>query len=44
VIFVGIRPEDEDVRLSEAFADAISDKTNLPSQQCYTSFDITRIR
>jgi len=44
VIFVGIRPEDEQVRLSEAFADAISGKTNLPSQQCYTSFDLTRIR
>jgi len=44
VIFVGIRPEDEEVRLSEAFADAISGKTNLPSQQCYTSFDMTGIR
>ncbi len=44
VIFVGIRPEDQEVRLSEAFANAISGKTNLPSQQCYTSFDVTRIR
>jgi hypothetical protein len=44
VIFVGIRPEDQEVQLSEAFADAISGKTNLPSQECYTSFDMTRIR
>ncbi len=44
VIFVGIRPGDQEVRLDEAFADAISGKTNLPSQQCYTSFEITRIR
>ncbi len=44
VIFVGVRPEDEAVRLGEAFADAISGKTNLPSQACYTSFDLTRIQ
>ncbi len=44
VIFVGVRPEDEEVRLHEAFADAISGKTNLPSQQCYTSFEVVRIR
>ena len=44
VIFVGIRPEDQELELSQAFADAISGKTNLPSQQCYTSFDLTRIR
>jgi len=44
VIFVGVRPEDESVRLGEAFANAISGKTNLPSQACYTSFDLTRTR
>jgi hypothetical protein len=44
VIIVGIREQQEDVNLTEAFADAISGKSNLPSRDCYTNFDLTRFR
>jgi hypothetical protein len=44
VIIVGIRSQDTGVNLTEAFADAISGKTNLPSRDCYTNFDLTRFR
>jgi len=44
LIVVGIREEEEGVNLAEAFADAISDKTNLPSRDCYTNFDLTKYR
>ncbi len=44
LIVVGIRSQEPEVNLGEAFADAISGKTNLPSRECYTSFDMTRFR
>ncbi|WP_088347994.1 MULTISPECIES: hypothetical protein [Rhodomicrobium] len=44
VIIVGIHSQQEGVNLSEAFADAISGKSNLPSRDCYTNFDMTRFR
>jgi len=44
VIIVGIRSADEAISLTEAFADAISGKSNLPSRDCYSSFELTRFR
>ncbi len=44
LIVVGIREQEQGVRIDEAFANAISDKTNLPSKDCYTNFDLTRLR
>ncbi len=44
LIVVGVRSEDEGVNLSEAFANAINDKTNLPSRDCYSNFDLVRFR
>jgi hypothetical protein len=44
LIVVGIREQEQGVRIDEAFANAISDKTNLPSKGCYTNFDLTRLR
>lgn len=44
VIIVGIRSQDGSVNLTEAFADAIAAKSNLPSKECYSSFDLTRFR
>jgi hypothetical protein len=44
VIIVGIRSQEPGVNLTEAFADAISGKSNLPSRDCYTNFDLTRFR
>ena len=44
VILVGVKSQDEGTDLSQAFADAISGKSNLPSRDCYTSFDLSRFR
>jgi hypothetical protein len=44
LILIGIRSQDDGVNVSEAFADAISGKSNLPSQNCYTNFDLTKVR
>jgi hypothetical protein len=44
VILVGIKSQDEGTDLVQAFADAISGKSNLPSRDCYSSFDLTRFR
>lgn len=44
VIIVGIRSRETGVNLTEAFADAISGKSNLPSRDCYTNFDLARFR
>ena len=44
VIIIGIRSQETGVNLSEAFADAISGKSNLPSRDCYTNFDLARFR
>lgn len=44
LIVVGIRSQEPQTEIDEAFADAISGKSNLPSRECYTSFDLTRFR
>lgn len=44
VILVGVKSQDEGTDLVAAFADAISGKSNLPSRECYTSFDLARFR
>jgi hypothetical protein len=44
VILVGIKSQDEGTDLAQAFADAISGKSNLPSRDCYSSFELTRFR
>ena len=44
VIIVGVRSQEQGVNLTEAFADAISGKSNLPSRDCYTNFDLARFR
>lgn len=44
VIIVGVRSPEQGVNLTEAFADAISGKSNLPSRDCYTNFDLARFR
>ena len=44
VIIVGVRSQERGVNLTEAFADAISGKSNLPSRDCYTNFDLARFR
>lgn len=44
VILVGVKSQDEGADLVQAFADAIGGKSNLPSKECYTSFDLARFR
>ncbi len=44
LIIVGIREQEAGVNLIEAFGDAISGKSNLPSRDCYTNFDLTLFR
>ena len=44
LIIVGIREQEEGVNLIEAFGDAISGKSNLPSRDCYTNFDLMLFR
>lgn len=44
VILVGVKSQEEGVDLAQAFADAISGKSNLPSRECYTAFDLSRFR
>lgn len=44
LIIVGIREQEDGVNLTEAFGDAISGKSNLPSRDCYTNFDLTLFR
>ncbi len=44
LIIVGIREQDEGVNLTEAFDNAISGKSNLPSRDCYTNFDLVKFR
>jgi hypothetical protein len=44
LIVVGIRSQEPQTDIDEAFADAISGKSNLPSRDCYTSFDLRRFR
>ena len=44
LIIVGVREQEDGVNLTEAFADAISGKSNLPSRDCYTNFDLVLFR
>jgi hypothetical protein len=44
VILVGVKSQDDGADLGAAFADAISGKSNLPSRECYTAFDLSRFR
>jgi hypothetical protein len=44
VILVGVKSQDDGADLVQAFADAIGGKSNLPSKECYTNFDLTRFR
>jgi hypothetical protein len=44
LIVVGIRSQEPQTDIDEAFADAMSGKSNLPSRECYTSFDMTKFR
>lgn len=44
VMLIGVRSQQGGVRLREAFADAISGKANMPSRDCYSSFDLARFR
>jgi hypothetical protein len=44
IILVGVKSQDDGVHLAESFADALGGKSNLPSRDCYTSFDLTRFR
>ena len=44
VILVGVKSQDEGADLVQAFADAMGGKSNLPSRECYTSFDLSRFR
>jgi hypothetical protein len=44
VILVGVKSQDEGADLVQAFADAIGGKSNLPSRECYTSFDLSKFR
>lgn len=42
LIMAGVRSKDEGANLREALADAISNKENLPSRECYSLFEMTR--
>jgi hypothetical protein len=44
VIIVGVKSQDDGADLVQAFSDAIAGKSNLPSRECYTAFDLTRVR
>ncbi len=42
LLFVSVRRKDDGVDLSDALANAIAGKSNLPSRECYSNFDLTR--
>lgn len=44
LIMVGVRSRDEGTNLQEALASAISGKSNLPSRECYSRFDLAKVR
>jgi len=44
LILVGVNSKDADANLSEALANAIGGKSNLPSRDCYSRFDFNRNR
>jgi hypothetical protein len=44
IILSGVRSKEEAANLREALADAIGGHDNLPSRECYSRFDMTRVR
>ncbi len=44
VIFAGVREKAEGADLGEALADAMGGHDNLPSRECYSRFDLTKVR
>jgi hypothetical protein len=44
VIFAGVREKAGGANLEEALADAISGHDNLPSRECYSRFDLEKVR
>ncbi len=44
VLFAGVRSKSSGANLQEALADALSGHDNLPSRDCYSRFDIEKIR
>ncbi len=43
IILAGVRAKAEGTNLQEALADAIGGHTNLPSRECYSRFDMSRV-
>ena len=43
-MIIAVRKNDEGVQLSEALADAMSNKTNVPRKSCYSSFKLERLK
>ncbi len=43
LILAGVRSKAEGTNLQEALADAISGHDNLPSRECYSRFDMTKV-
>ncbi|WKW50027.1 hypothetical protein [Rhodomicrobium lacus] len=44
VLLASVRARAEGVNLTEAFSDALSGHDNLPSRDCYSQFDLVKIR
>jgi hypothetical protein len=44
VLFVGVRSKAEGANLQEALANALSGHDNLPNRECYSRFDMEKIR
>ena len=44
IILSGVRSKEEAANLREALADAIGGHDNLPSRECYSRFDMTKVR
>jgi hypothetical protein len=44
LILAGVRAKAEGANLQEALADAIGGRDNLPSRECYSRFDMTKVR
>ncbi len=43
-LIVGARNQDAGVNLGEALANAMNNKTNLPSTNCYSTFELAKLR
>jgi hypothetical protein len=44
VLFVGVRSKADGANLQEALANALSGNTNLPKRECYSRFDMEKVR